>query len=50
MDRYLRRQIVIILYLIGLIVVMLFGYYAGKHEAMEQINETYVLRLETIKH
>ena len=33
MDRYLRRQIIIILYLLGLIAVMIVSYYSGRYDA-----------------
>jgi len=32
MDRYLRRQIYLILYLLLLIIVMIVSYYSGKYD------------------
>lgn len=33
MDRYLRRQIYLILYLLLLIIVMIVSYYSGRYDA-----------------
>ena len=33
MDRYLRKQIYLILYLLLLVAVMFIGYYSGKYDA-----------------
>ena len=36
MDKYLRRQIYLILYLLLLIAVMFIGYYSGKYSEKQQ--------------